>query len=80
MKQMLGAARPRSIVLLPDGRVGVYAYRYVRDDGRAVGRVLVQETRGATTPVELDVLTTVDTVRCDPQTQETLWRLVAVEA
>ena len=46
MRQVLADVTPRTIILTPDGRVGFYAWRYRADDGRAMGRVLVQERRG----------------------------------
>jgi hypothetical protein len=78
MRQVLADVTPRTIILLPDGRVGFYAYRYVADDGRALGHVLVQTTPGAIEEVDVDALATVDVVWCDRQAQEALWqRLVA---
>lgn len=78
MRQVLADVTPRTIVLLDDGRVGFYCFHFVADDGRALGRVLVQETPGQVEARDVDVLTTVDVVWCDRQAQQALWeRLVA---
>lgn len=74
MRQHLADVTPRTIILTPDGRVGFYAYRYVADDGRAVGQVLIQEQPGETTAVDVDVEAVVDVVYCDRQAQEALWK------
>ena len=73
MRQVLADVTPRTIILTPDGRAGFYAWRYRADDGRTMGRVLVQERPGETTAVDVDIEQPVDVVYCDRQAQEALW-------
>ena len=79
MRQYLADVKPRTIILTPDGRVGFYAFRYRADDGRALGRVLLQERPGETTGVDVDVEQMVDVVYCDRQAQEALWERLCAE-
>jgi hypothetical protein len=80
VRTVLADVTPRTIILLDDGRVGFYCYRYVADDGRALGRVLVQEKPGRVETRDVDVLATVDLIWCDRQAQQALWERLVAEA
>jgi hypothetical protein len=71
MRRHLEDVTPRTVILLPDGRVGWYSHREFDEYDQVVGVAESGDDR-----VALALETVVDVVYCDRQAQETLYALL----